>query len=323
MSSNLMMDQPKAFPLVYIIVITHNGKDHLESCLPSVFKTSYPRFRVMLVDNASIDGCIDYVASHFPQVKILRNHKNLGFAKGNNIAIDLALKEGAVYVVLLNDDTAVLDARWLGEAVSAAQEDCRIGMIGFSLTNTLSHEIPTISITRKKVKAIEGCALFIRSSLIYNIGKLDEIYFAYAEESDLEMRAMRAGYNLIELNTFIFHKGAGTSSKYPSKRAYLLMRNVIRYSIKNRGVIHTILKIIRILDVSCNPFPLTFDRTDSTHRGMRNRGNIFLNTLLFVHALIWNVIFLPQTLAIRHQDNLKIKKFQGFFSRVVSDTCRV
>lgn len=297
------METLQSFPLVYVIIITFNGKHHLASCLPSVFATDYPNYKVLLVDNASIDGSTEFVRSNFPEVEVLRNEKNYGFAKGNNLAIIAALNHGADYVFLLNDDTKILDPCWLMEAVKVAENDQKIGMIGFQLTDSASMHITKELTCTRDVNAIEGCALFISSALLRNVGLFDEVYFAYAEESDLEMRAMRAGYRMIELNIPIFHLGAGTSNRYPIKRSYLIMRNVIRHSIKNRNALKTLMRIIKTFDISSNPRPFFFDRKDVTHQKIRGQSNVLLNFVLFFGAVLWNVIHLPQTLLIRYKEN--------------------
>jgi hypothetical protein len=296
-------------PLVYVIVITCNGKHHLESCLPSLLATLYQNFKVLVVDNGSVDGSEQFIHSTFPEVEVLKNKYNYGFAKGNNLGIDVALRRDANYVVLLNDDTEILDPHWLLEAVRAAEADRRIGMVGFQLTkiNMLDKNFVRSQTQAKIVKSIEGCALFIRADLLHNIGLFDETYFAYAEENDLEARAMQAGYHMIELNIPLFHLGGGTSHRHPRKRAFLVIRNVIRYSIKNDGILTTLLRTIKLFDICCNPFSFFFDSTDVTHQKIRGRGNIAMNFVLFSCALCWNMIHLPQTILVRRKENTLIK----------------
>lgn len=297
-----------AWPFVCVIVITHNGRHHLERCLPSLYATEYPRFAVLLVDNASTDGASNYAEQHFPGLIALRNRENLGFARGNNEAIAQALRMNADYVVLLNDDTAILDRRWLKSAVEAAEADARIGMVGFALTADLAPVDPAAPIEVAPTDAIEGCALLMRSSLLRAIGCFDEVYFAYAEENDLEARALRAGFRFVSVSTPIFHLGAGTSSRYPLRQTYLVIRNVIRCSIKNRSMLRTLLRIVRVFDIGCNPFPLFFDRTDTTHRKIRGRGNLARNFAVFAAALGWNILHLPQTLRIKAQEEALIRQ---------------
>lgn len=298
-------------PLVYVIVITHNGRHHLERCLPSLYQTVYPRFEVVLVDNASTDGSADFVAQNYPSVIIMRNEANLGYARGNNLAILRALEAGADYVVLLNDDTELLDRRWLASATAAAEDDAQVGMVGFELTGAMIAVDQTRPVQVAPTAAIEGCALFMRSKLLSAIGLFDEVYFAYAEENDLEERARRAGYRFVAVNTPIFHLGAGTSSRFPLRQTYLVTRNVIRFSIKNRSLLRTFMRIARVLDIGCSPFPLFYDPADATHRKIRGHGNLVRNFAIILWALVWNVVRLPQTLWIARREQLLVQ--QGRF----------
>ena len=83
-------------PLVHIIVLTFNGRRHLEGCFSSLRYTEYTNYRVWLVDNASVDGSGDFVAERFPEVGVLRNRRNLGFARGNNLVILAHSKPGPI-----------------------------------------------------------------------------------------------------------------------------------------------------------------------------------------------------------------------------------
>ena len=293
-----------AEPSVHVIVITCNGRRHLEGCFSSLTKTDYPNYRTWLVDNASSDGSAEYVAAHFPDVMVLRNKENLGFARGNNLAMLRALEEGADFIFLLNDDTILLDERWLRAAVEEAQRDLAVDMIGFQLLDTpvlAPGGRPTL-IESEAATRIDGCALFMRASLLKAIGLLDEVYFAYAEEDDLEARAIRAGAQLRRLNVPIYHFGGGTSKRIPRRAAYLQMRNAIRYSIKQRSLWRAMLRIGKILDVACNPFSFFLDRQDSSHLRMRGSANVAVNFFLLLAAVRWNLWFLPETLRIRRQE---------------------
>ena len=74
-------------PLVSVLILNVNGLSHLDTCLKSVMVTDYPNLEIILVDNGSTDRSVDYVAKNYPNVKIITNGKNLGFAAGNNVGI--------------------------------------------------------------------------------------------------------------------------------------------------------------------------------------------------------------------------------------------
>lgn len=293
-------------PLVYIIVITFNGEHHLRMCLPSLQKTNYSNYQVVLVDNASEDGSFEYVRSNFPVVKVVRNPANYGFAKGNNIAMRMAVSEGAKYVLLLNDDTIILDPNWLQQAVAVAERDPMIGMVGFELTADASKSAPS-DLVVKAVERISGCALLIRSDVLKRLGYFDEVYFAYAEESDLEMRAMKAGYRLKQINMPVYHKGKGSFSKFPIAFAFLFIRNWIRFSIKNESLGKALLRPLIVFDLLCNPFPIRRRDIDFALHSKINTGSRGLNLMLLIGAVLWNTVFLPQTLFIRLQEQRRVR----------------
>lgn len=299
-------------PLVYIIVITFNGLRHLEGCFRSIRRTDYPNYRVLLVDNASEDGSAEYVRSNFPEVRILRHDTNLGFAAGNNHAMEVALAEGADYVLLLNDDTVILDADWLAEAVSLAGKEPSAGMIGFQLLAALPSEAEITRLPKlptpaagKPVSRIDGCALFMRASLLKMIGTFDEAYFAYAEEDDLEARAVRTGAKLMEIDRRIYHFGGGTSKKFPREASFLEIRNALRFSIKNRGILQTFARFIKLCDIVCSPFPLFLDRDNQSHLRARCEWSFLANLRTFCAACWWNVRHLRETLAARRRDRVR------------------
>ena len=92
-----------------VIVLSWNGMDYLEDCLKAVLSQDYAGFEVIVVDNGSTDGSADLVAERFPQVQLIRNERNLGFAAGNNVGLQAATGD---VLILLNQDT-VVQPGWL------------------------------------------------------------------------------------------------------------------------------------------------------------------------------------------------------------------
>jgi len=119
------MKQPKVF-----FVIPHfNGKDVLKDCLESVFEIDYLGFQVIVVDNSSADGSSEFIRNDFPQVILIENRENRGFASACNQGIKWGLKCGADYVLLLNNDTVVAPD-FLTKMAEAAEADEKVGIVG-------------------------------------------------------------------------------------------------------------------------------------------------------------------------------------------------
>ena len=116
------------YPKVSIIILNWNGlKDTLE-CLESVKKSDYPNYEIILIDNASKNREGEIIKSRFPELILVQNEMNLGFAGGNNIGMRYALKNGAYYVWLLNNDT-VIESNTLSDLVAVAEKTPNAGLL--------------------------------------------------------------------------------------------------------------------------------------------------------------------------------------------------
>jgi hypothetical protein len=195
----------------------------------------YPDFSLVLVDNASSDGTVEQVKRDFPAVEIIVNPRNLRFAGGNNIGIECALRNGADYVLLLNNDT-IVDPDFLSELVRTAESEKNIGMAGSKIyyyddpkriwfaggkvefwNGWVSH----IGIremdhgqhdTTKQVDYLTGCCLLVKREVIEKVGKLDESYFIYGEDADWCIRASAVGFKLFYVpSSVIWHKVSSSS----------------------------------------------------------------------------------------------------------------
>lgn len=222
-------------PLVYIIILNWNGKEDTIACLRSIERVKYPNFSVILVDNASSDGTVEYVKDKFPSVKIIANSENLRFAGGNNVGIKYALERNADYVLLLNNDTEVAPD-FLPELVRAAENDKSIGIAGPKIYYYEGNKmiwfaggkvefwkgwISHIGIREpdygqydfaREVDYITGCCMLVKREVIEKIGKLDESFFIYGEDADWSLRASRAGYSLVYVpSSIIWHKVSASS----------------------------------------------------------------------------------------------------------------
>jgi GT2 family glycosyltransferase len=114
-------------PFVSIITVNYNGKSFLDELFSSIFSIDYPKdkYEVIMVDNASTDGSVDFVGENYPKVKIINSSKNLGFAGGNNLGIR---RSNGDYIALINNDTQV-DHNWLKELVLSAKKFPKMGAI--------------------------------------------------------------------------------------------------------------------------------------------------------------------------------------------------
>jgi GT2 family glycosyltransferase len=115
-----------------IVIVNWNLKEKIIECLKSVYRMNYP-CRIVVVDNCSRDGSIEYITDHFPNVELLVSPRNLGFAVACNVAIRKGLRSGVSYFLLLNNDTTVHE-NMLSELIAAAETHPEAGIFGSQTT---------------------------------------------------------------------------------------------------------------------------------------------------------------------------------------------
>ena len=245
-------------PLVYVIVVTYNGKVFLEECFRTLReKTAYPNYKLLLVDNGSSDGSGEYVKEHFPDVEIMRVFPNEGFSPAANAAVQYARERDADYIVLSNDDIVIFDSRWLTAAIELAQRDPLVGIIGFEESTTNDVIEPPQEVHDVTVQYLGGFSMVMPMKLFDSIGGFDEVYYVVGDEDDLSARAHRAGFRVAKLNVPIFHYGGGTNSRYSLRSAYLQMRNGIRFCLKHRSPLRAVIR--RRADIGYSVQPMAVD----------------------------------------------------------------
>ena len=231
----------RSLPNCSVIIVNHNGLPHLKKCLPSIFRQHYPDYEVILVDNASSDGSIEFLAREFPQLVVIRNKENLGYTGANNAGFKQATGK---YVAVLNPDTEV-EPNWLKELVIALEEDqfaamatpkillmdnpekinaCGNDITFTGLTFCRGHDQQAESYQEPEiVSAVSGAAFVIRRCILDQIGGFDENLFMYYEDTDLSLRAMLAGYKCLFVpKSIIYHQYA---FRFPPGKCFYQERN--------------------------------------------------------------------------------------------------
>ncbi|MFA6098839.1 MAG: glycosyltransferase family 2 protein [Patescibacteria group bacterium] len=243
-----------------IIILNYNGRQHLETCLQSLFKQTYREFDVIMVDNGSSDSSIAYVRKNFAQVKIIEAGKNYGFAEGNNIGIREALRNPEVkYIVTLNNDTEV-KVDWLKKLVKVAESDEDIGacaskLLYFDQRNIVDsagdfYFTGSLKVfprghgksdkyfqTEECLSACAGAALYRREALEQSrLGNdfFDSDHFAYIEDTDLSLRIRLMEWKCVFVpEAVVYHKVSATFSQMKNNRKkFLTARSRIFVMIK-------------------------------------------------------------------------------------------
>ena len=243
-------------PKVAIILLNWNGKADTIECMESLGKVTYPNYEIWIVDNDSSDGSVELFRQRYPGVGLIVNDKNLGFAGGNNVGIRRAMEDGAEMLLLLNNDTVVYPD-FLDRMVQVAEGDEHVGIVGpkicfYSAPDKIWSAGGTINMFTgaignfgeglpqdrfsgvKRVDYVSGCALLIKSSVIRQIGLMDEDYFLYFEETDWNVRAHEKGYiSVVNYDACILHKSGMAVNKIKGSDYYYVPRNLPLFIRKN------------------------------------------------------------------------------------------
>lgn len=244
------------YPKITISIINLDGKEYLDECLKSIANLNYPKdkIEVIVVDNYSKDDSIKFLENNFPEIRVIRNPQNYGFARANNQAAEIASGE---YIAFLNNDTKV-DPDWLIELLrpvygsrdvicsgskvlsfDGKNIDFAGGMInfegkGFQIDYGLPLEKDIHNIERY-LPFVNGGAMLIQKDIFIKAGGFDEDFFAYYEDVDLGWRLWVLGYKVIFApKSVVYHMHHGTSKNFSDdKLRFLKERNSLISIFKN------------------------------------------------------------------------------------------
>jgi GT2 family glycosyltransferase len=256
---------------VSIVIVSWNTRDILRGCLNSVFEqTKNASFEVILIDNNSHDGSSDMVRREFPQVTLIANAQNRGFAAACNQGM---LAASGRYILLLNPDTVVLDdaiSRCINYAdlhsdvgvvgCQVLEDENRITPTGFSFPSPLNIFLALSGLSRlfprsrlfgrpelswwdrhseRDIDVVTGMFMLVRREAIAQVGLMDEAYFVYSEEADWCYRFSQAGWRRVFTpSARIVHlDGGAKSTSQASKKMFVqLQKSTMIYHRKNLGL---------------------------------------------------------------------------------------
>lgn len=217
--------------LVSVVIPNWNGKKFLQGCLDSLFASSYPHLEVVVVDNGSKDGSVEFLEANYARVRLVKFAENTGFSVAVNAGIKACRGE---FIALLNNDT-VVDRDWIAEMVRALASHAEIGSTGCKMLAYDDHKLLDGAgdgyrrgglpgrighreidrgqfDTPRYILGPCGGAACYRRAMLEDIGLFDEDYFAYLEDVDIGLRAQSAGYKCLYVPTAVmYHLGCGTT----------------------------------------------------------------------------------------------------------------
>jgi len=251
---------PSVTATVAVVLVCWNNRAYLEPCLDSLYGAGLRHpFEVVVVDNGSTDGSQDMLRQRFPQVELVQNDSNVGLGRASNQGIDVTR---APFILLLNNDTivtrAALDA--MVEYMAATPD---AGAVGGKLLNddgSVQAEYSNFSTLREEfliatrigeliwpgypshhpsgeirpVDWLSSACLLVRRSALAQVGQLDESYFIYGDEADLQYRLIAAGWKVYYLpQATTLHFGGRSMDRW--RRRKMVYRGKMLFYRKNYG----------------------------------------------------------------------------------------
>jgi len=236
---------------VAVVILNWNGRKFLEDFLPSVVENSKTA-EIIVADNASTDDSVEFLKKSYPNIRIIQNKSNLGFAGGYNEALKQVESD---YFVLLNSDIEVTPD-WIEPVIRIMDSDesiaaCQPKILSWHERDKFEYAgaaggfidkygypfcrgrlFQTLEVDEgqydddKEIFWATGACMFVRSSVYQELGGLDAMFFAHMEEIDFCWRAKIKGHRIMYCGrSKVYHVGGGTLPKRSSRKTYLNMRN--------------------------------------------------------------------------------------------------
>lgn len=254
---------------VAVVILNYNGKHHLQNFLPSVVAHSQGH-AIYVADNYSNDDSVSFVKNTYPEIHLVINPKNLGYAEGYNQALKHIRSK---YYILLNSDVEV-SAGWIDSLLATLENNpkaaaCQPKLLDYTKRDFFEYAgacggfIDTLGYPFCRGRLFDhleqdknqynssveifwasGACFMVRAEVFHRAGGLDGDFFAHMEEIDLCWRIKQLGYSiLVEPRSTVYHLGGGTLEKQSTKKTYLNFRNNISTLFKNERSLKLLYKI--------------------------------------------------------------------------------
>ncbi len=292
-------------PLISIITVNYNGLDLTVELLNSIRRSTYPNLEIFVVDNASRENPRAFLKAHYPEVRFIRSEQNLGFAGGNNLAVQEAQGE---YLFFINND-AEIRGGGLDLLVATFENNIKVGMVSplicyFNESKNAEADliqyagmtqVSALTARNKTVGEKEldkgqfsepmetayghGAAMMVSREVVEKAGVMFNDFFLYYEELDWCERIRNAGFSIwVEPNARIYHKESASVGAMSTLKTYYINRNRIYFMRRNFGGFGFIGFALFLTFVTIPKNVLMF-----LLRGQFDHAKVFLK------AVFWNV----------------------------------
>jgi GT2 family glycosyltransferase len=309
-----------------VIIVNWNTRDLLIQCLESVFRTAGGvDLEIFVVDNGSTDGSGRAVKKRFPDVKVIENQWNIGFAGANNQALK---RSGGKYLLLLNPDAQV-KPNAIEALMSFMESHSRAGVAGAQLLHSngskqnsianfpsLATELLNKSLLRRlfpekfpgkgrhysepiEVDSVIGACMMVRRRAAEQVGLLDEDYFLFLEETDWCYRMKQAGWEVYHVPQAEVDHLQGKSAGEVKKEAKVeFYRSRYHFFRKNRGTSQWIILLVGLWIKLVTNFVLTGIAVIFTCFAVRKLKERFS---VYAHLLWWHLKFCPEGMGLKRK----------------------
>jgi len=238
---------------VGVLILGYNNFGYLKECFDSILVQDYKNISIYFGDNGSKDGSISFVKKNYPKIKVHDLKINNGYARGNNLLLEIAFKDGMDLCFIINPDT-VLKKNTISNLVNSfnyqKNNGVKVGLIqpvillyeDKTKINTIGNAVHLmgfgfckdymkayVSIKKdKEILSVSGTAMMIPKDLYEDVGAYDEDFFMYCEDEDLSIRSFLFGYkNFLSSKSVMYHKYSFSKNKdkwfYTERNRLLIM----------------------------------------------------------------------------------------------------
>jgi hypothetical protein len=289
-------------PKVVVIILNWNGAEDTIKCVDSFLRLQYPKYELVVVDNGSTDDSVEQIKNNFPRLILIETGSNLGYTGGNNVGIRYALDQGAAYILIVNNDTELVNPEFLRRMVDVMETDHKIGIVGpkvlspgDQIQDTILF-VPTLFNCVKEslglrfgakrtkdynvsqlVDSVSGVCWLIRANVVKEVGLLDENYFMYVEEQDYCYRAKKAGWEIAysPVESVLHEKGSEDENRKRTHRQYIFVRrNLVLFLRKHFGFWQAL--VLAGLFLASNAFKVVLSRLTGREREFYNGSLLFV-----------------------------------------------
>ncbi|MEN7982328.1 MAG: glycosyltransferase family 2 protein [Nanoarchaeota archaeon] len=228
-----------------ILVNTWNDKKFLKGCFDNLQSQTYKDFEIIMIDNNSSDGSVEYVKKNFPKIKIFALQENLGYTGGNNKGIEYSINNNFKYTFIMNND-AELEKDCLEKLINIMKSKDKIGIVVPEIYEYDEHKDKiylrggimnlkmgapkAVTINKEKdiydVDTVSGCVLLVNNEVYKKTSAFYTGFFMYWDDPDFSLRVKRAGFeNKYFTGTQVYHLGSGSTKNTNFPKTYYLVRN--------------------------------------------------------------------------------------------------